>query len=231
MNDKLDKLWQKPRQGQIFYLDEEWYEPRPVGHEPLERFMKYLNKDANLSTNIYTNHSIRATCIGTLDKGGFEARHITAVSGHKSEATVRTYSTKCPENKKKEMANALADSINPKKMRVAETVSRPDAQIPVTINMEQLKDITNTNTEQKTDTLPPNFQLVPFDTESDDDDILMRYLDNQNFDNMLPQLTKTTSNTNSQMTKTSNTLTNTMPIMPKMYFPNSNVTINYNFSK
>ena len=69
--------------------------------------MKQLCVDAKLSRLDYTNHSIRSTCITNLDKYGFEARHITAVSGHKSEATVKEYSVKCPENKKREMYDAF----------------------------------------------------------------------------------------------------------------------------
>ena len=93
-------MWQKPRQGYIHFNDEYWYEKRNVGHDPLERFMKTLILNAKLSTSGYTNHSIRATCIGTLDNSGFEARHITAISSHKNESTIKTYSTKCPEKKR-----------------------------------------------------------------------------------------------------------------------------------
>ena len=69
--------------------------------------MKHLCEEANLVGKNYTNHSIRATCISRLDNSGFEARHITALSGHKAESTVKEYAVQCPENKKKEMFNAL----------------------------------------------------------------------------------------------------------------------------
>ena len=29
-------LWQRPRQGKVNYIDEEWYERRPVGKDMLE---------------------------------------------------------------------------------------------------------------------------------------------------------------------------------------------------
>ena len=108
-------MWQKPRQIDLHYNDEEWYEQRHVGHTPLESFMKILIKDVSLNCTDYTNHSINATCIGTLDENGFEARHITAISSHKSESTIKTYSVKCPEGKKREMYDALNASIIPKK--------------------------------------------------------------------------------------------------------------------
>ena len=43
-----------------------------------------------------------------LDTEGFEARHIMAVSSHKSEQSIKSYAAKCPENKRKEMFDALA---------------------------------------------------------------------------------------------------------------------------
>ena len=149
--------------------------------------MKHLNKPAKLSTNIYPNHSIRATWIGTLDKGGFDTRHITAISSHKSESTIHQYSMKCPESKKREMFNALADSVIPKKCtRPSSTISKPveankatgKASSPTisTIDNNQVKSLTNTNTDKNPteDTLPANFDLVPL--EKDNDDILLKIL-------------------------------------------------------
>ena len=181
--------------------------------------MKFLIKYAKLDGKEYTNHSIRAMCIGSLDSAGFEARHIMAISSHKNETTIRQYSTKCPENKKKEMYQHLADNLLPVP---AETVSAPPTS---TIEWQELRDITNKNYDKTNVDLPPNFDLVPFDT--DDDDLLNQYLDTND---MLLNLTNTTNNQNTTMTRNINN-TNTMPIVPKMYFPNSNVTINYNFSK
>ena len=93
----------------------------------LERFMKLsICKDVKLSRD-YTNYSIRATVITKLDEAGFEARHIITLSSHKSESTIKQYSTKCPENKKREMFDSLSNAIQPakKKREVAEIVSNP----------------------------------------------------------------------------------------------------------
>ena len=93
-------LWQRPKSTPINYIDSTWYEKRRVGHNQLETFMKELCVAANLSRKDYKNHSIRATCITNLDKAGFEGRHIIAVSGHKSEQTVRDYADTCPTIRK-----------------------------------------------------------------------------------------------------------------------------------
>ena len=69
--------------------------------------MKLLSERAKLS-QIYTNHCIRASVVTKLDSQGFEARHIMTVSSHKSENSIKTYFAKCPENKKLEMFDTLA---------------------------------------------------------------------------------------------------------------------------
>ena len=56
----------------------------------LARKWKNISREAKLS-KCYTNHSIRVTAVTILDKSGFEARHITAVSGHKNEVSIRSY--------------------------------------------------------------------------------------------------------------------------------------------
>ena len=96
------------------FNDDTWFQPRRIGHNPLDKFMRILSEDAKL-TQMYTNHSICSTCISCLDENGFEARHITALTDHKSEATIREYSVKCPEKKRKQMFNALAAPIIPPK--------------------------------------------------------------------------------------------------------------------
>ena len=61
------------------------------GERTLGEKMKNISREAKLS-KCHTNHSIRATAVTILDKSGFEARHIMALSGHKNEASIRSYS-------------------------------------------------------------------------------------------------------------------------------------------
>ena len=100
LDSKCDYLWQKPRHLKSLSFEENtWYEPRPVGHTPLEKFMGALSNDLELSHH-YTNYCITATGMTLLNEKGFEARHICAVSSHKNEATIRNYTVKCPDTKK-----------------------------------------------------------------------------------------------------------------------------------
>lgn len=64
----------------------------------LARMMPDISEQAKLSFR-YTNHSVRATAITDLDDAGIEARHMRA-SGHKSEASIRSYAKRLSENKK-----------------------------------------------------------------------------------------------------------------------------------
>ena len=126
LNAQCPYLWQKPRSGQLNFIDAVWYEGRQVGHNPLETFMRTLSESANLNYKNYTNHSIHSTCISKLDSEGFEVRHITALTSHKSESTIKEYSVKCPEKKCKEMFEALTlPMLNPKEIKTTSTVTKP----------------------------------------------------------------------------------------------------------
>ena len=102
--------------------------------------MKKLSETAGLSKG-YTNHCIRATVISNLDNAGFEARHIRAVSGHKSDETIKAYAVRCPEVKKKEMSDALSTKLKEKKQVEVptSTITRPQPDYP-TINFEDIID-------------------------------------------------------------------------------------------
>ena len=85
LNPMNEYLFQRPEssgEGEI------WYDNMAVGENTLGKKMKVISHQAELST-IYTNHSIRAT---TIDRSGFEARHILSVSGHRNESSIKTHS-------------------------------------------------------------------------------------------------------------------------------------------
>lgn len=55
-----------------------------------------------------------------LNNQGFEARHICAVSSHKNEATICNYAVCCPDAKKREMSESLANALIPEKLQKKE---------------------------------------------------------------------------------------------------------------
>ena len=100
-------LWQRPKSHITDPVQDEWYDNQVVGKDPLNNAMKLLSERTKLS-RVYTNHCICASVVSKLDAEGFKARHIMVVSSHKSENSIKTYASKCPKNKKKEMFDALA---------------------------------------------------------------------------------------------------------------------------
>ena len=194
--------------------------------------MKFLSEDIKLSM-AYTNHSIRATVITTLDKDGFEARHIMKLSSHKSENTIKEYATTCPDNKHKEMFDSLNKALVPKKAKnPTSTVSKQQ--------LESDKETKKTQDIEKVVQNLPNFDLEPIeDFDTIDDSILATLIYNTSDQN------KNNNNSNQKQLEVNptvpplpnpgilqtqvNNVSNKFPMTPQMYFPHSNVTINYNF--
>ena len=251
-------MWQRPLSIPVTIHDPIWYEPRRVGHNPLESFMKILCEEANLVEKIYTNHSIRATCISKLDRAGFEARHITALSGHICESTVKEYAVRCPENKKRAMFDALV--LKPKQMKreptatststAAETPRQdPEQERGFNFQIADMPNFDNINLEEM-ETIDEKALLEALmQTE--------KYLEQQSKENKketpdenqqenrnpnIESANTTTSkpqeknpvaipNTTNVTTFEQNNLMRHLPVAPRMFFSNSNVTINYNIRK
>ena len=253
LNKASNYLWQKPRQGYVAYVDEEWFEQRIVGRDMLERFVKLsLSKSVKLDGN-YTNHSIRARVISTLENAGFEGRHIITLSSHKHEASIKEYTTACPESKKKEMFQSLTNALLPKSSNaIIAPKSNPTATVSKPPDISDILDV-KANL--------PTFNLQPIeDFSTIDDDILANLVydistendtnqtndkDDQNktvalaSTNNVPQVNPqqiapqtVQTNQSSQYHTQVNTFNNPPNTrLPQMYFPHSNVTINYNFGK
>ena len=110
--------------GKAFFLvaappSGHWYDNMVLGVKSLEKMMKRISVEAKLSY-VYTNHSIRSTCITILDQAGIEARHIMAVSGHTSESSLRTYARTSTE-KRNQLSALLSENtsnLSAKKPRI-----------------------------------------------------------------------------------------------------------------
>ena len=167
LNPKRNDLWQKPKAFIIDPVNQPWYENQVVGRDPLNSTMKDLSKHAHLS-RIYTNHCIRAWTVTQLDTQGFEARHIMAVSGHKSENSIKNYSSVCPDTKKREMFDALAKNMKQDKIN-----ENPPGQLPPEVN--------KLTTEQ--------FEILPLFPDMADDP-----LENENILQIIDKIEKENSN-------------------------------------
>ncbi len=112
LNPKNEFLFQRHKKA-VDESDEVWYDNMVVGERTLGDKMKKLSIAAKLSF-VYTNHSIRATAITILDECGYEARHIMALSGHKSESSIRSYASQTSLSTNWKMSETLAESLNKK---------------------------------------------------------------------------------------------------------------------
>ena len=228
LSKKIPALWQKPKTSPLHYTDQEWFEARVVGKDLLERFFKKsLTKSVKLDGD-YTNHSIRATVINTLDNQGYEARHIIQLSSHKSESTVKEYATKCSDTKRKEMFQTLTNAMHPNRQRI---------EPPAPPSKSPKQGLSITDVKQNL----PTFNLEPvddFDTIDDDlwSNIILdaERLTSRNQTNFNPQdgalVTSTAPVQPPRIHTQVNTINNNHGInipqiqrIPEMYFPHSNV--------
>ena len=201
--------------------------------------MKRISKDVSLSEN-YTNHCLRATVITNLGAVGFEARHIKAIYGHKSDETIKSYAVRCPDKKKKEMSDALSTHLDNPPVKPQE---KQEADVPQdmqfgTINFKDIVDfvpisnnadnfdihniLNEVVTEQKPVEERNQVDLVASaaTVPSAQQNIPQMY--NPNIAVTPPQMANS---------KTLNvTRANGFPLISQMYFPHSSVTINYNIN-
>ena len=198
--------------------------------------MRKLSENAGLS-QVYTNHCIRATVITNLDNAGFKARHIRAVSSHKSDETIKSYAVCCPEVKKKEMSDALSTKLKKKKELVEPVATTSKAQNEYsTINFEDIVDyipIENNADDFNIGTIiaEVNNPKGPICSENavtpaNPQQSAMQIL-KENIQVPTPIEMPNPINTSNSINVTQ---ANNFPLIPQMYFPNSNVTINYNIT-
>ena len=89
-----------------------WYTDVGIKKYQFTRFMADISKNSKLERN-YTAHCLRATTIQGMNDAGFEVRHIMHMSGHKNEASVRSYNRECSTQQKKTMSGTLAGLVVP----------------------------------------------------------------------------------------------------------------------
>lgn len=78
--------------------------------------MPTISKSAGLSRR-YTHYSLRSTTVHKLDStcNQFAGRHITSITGHKSETSLTTYTGYSASNIKRKMSDTITDSLRPEK--------------------------------------------------------------------------------------------------------------------
>ena len=126
LNPESSYLFQRPRSPCKSFnpaKDEVWFCSVPLGHNLLENMLRAMTSRAGIQPYL-TNHSIRAT----ISAANYESRHIKAITGHQSEASIESYSNTPTFHQFKVMSNAIADfvdsgcsSVDPSASLVAES--------------------------------------------------------------------------------------------------------------
>ena len=110
LNPHCEALFQYPKQA-VTQEDQVWYTNKPLGVNRLAGMMKEISKLASLS-RIYTNHSVRATAITLWSDAQVPSRHIMAISGHCSEASLKNYNTRPSSQQLRACSDILSGALS-----------------------------------------------------------------------------------------------------------------------
>lgn len=216
LDPRLNRLWQVPKGG-VTWNQQIWYNNQPIGKGKCQDLMPTLYKNAKLSKR-YTNHCVRSTVVGLLDKGKFGTCKIMRWVGHKSENSIRSYAHTTSSSEKKEMAEYLSAAAEGKENKTAEqnvqvqAVAANKPQETTSVAGEVLSDLSFRELMQLTPEQENNLLKELFSTE-------MEIPSNPSPQNALVQ------NVQNTVAQPVNNVT------PKMMFQNSTVTINFNITK
>ena len=110
LNPRCEALFQYPKRA-VTKEDQVWYDNKPLGVNKLPGMMKEISKLASLS-KIYTNHSVRATAITLWSDRQVPSRHIMAISGHRSEASLRNYNARPSSEQLRACSDILSSALS-----------------------------------------------------------------------------------------------------------------------
>ncbi|XP_069129354.1 uncharacterized protein [Argopecten irradians] len=88
-----------------------WFTAKSIGKSTFANFLPDICKQAGCSQR-YTAHSLRATTIQAMSDAGWETRQIMYMSGHRNEASVRSYSRNMATHQKQAISSTLSALIS-----------------------------------------------------------------------------------------------------------------------
>lgn len=89
-----------------------WYTSKPLAKRSFSGFMSDICKSSKCM-NTYTPHCLRATSITAMSDQGFESRQIMYMSGHRCEASLKTYNRHLSDEQKRSVSSCLSNVTNP----------------------------------------------------------------------------------------------------------------------
>ena len=109
LNPSCTAFFQYPKPS-VAKEDTVWYENRPLGVNKLGDMMKTISVGAELS-QIYTNHSVRASAITLLSDVNIPDRYIMFISGHSSEQSLTHYSSRLSETQLESVSDTISNAV------------------------------------------------------------------------------------------------------------------------
>ena len=109
LNPSCSTFFQHPKQS-VNLEDAVWYENRPLGVNKLGEIMKTISVGAKLS-QLYTNHSVRASAITLLPDANVPDRHIMFISGHSSEQSIAHYSSQPSVSQLENVSDTISNAL------------------------------------------------------------------------------------------------------------------------
>lgn len=108
LHPDCEALFQQPR-SKLYTKSKIWYSDAPIGVNALGNMMSVISEKAGLETR-YTNHCIRATTVTSLQNAGMAPSDIVAVTGHRSIASIDSYS-RCSDHARRNMSHELSTAV------------------------------------------------------------------------------------------------------------------------
>ena len=111
--------------------DMTWYVNSPLVVNTLATMMKEISFGAGLS-QMYTNHSVRATAITLWSNANVPSRHIMSILGHANEQSISSYNARPSVQQLKNCANIISNALVGR-AGVSKEASAAVVHVPVTL--------------------------------------------------------------------------------------------------
>jgi hypothetical protein len=89
-----------------------WYAAKPLAKRTFSGFMADICKSSQC-IKAYTPYCLRATAITAMSDAGFQSRQIMFMSGHRCEASLKTYNRNLTSQQKHSVSSCLSTVTNP----------------------------------------------------------------------------------------------------------------------
>jgi integrase len=114
LNPACESLFQRPKDANTNKFDVNnmvWYANAPVGEKTLGELLRNMTKRAGIVRPL-TNHSIRATSVTVLANANVETLLIKSVTGHKSDTSIESYSSRPSSRQQQVMSSKYISPSN-----------------------------------------------------------------------------------------------------------------------